>query len=955
MGRKRKAQALAEGKHKISNAVYRRRFLSNKPLESVSAYAARQARRNPLKDDANRASSTTGQIESAHNPFDGDALKKRAKKAATAEATFERKILASKDDGGQQPHDNQPTKGGSFRPDPANHKKISERLVESAPLSKNPLKPSTSVNQRLNTENSVPVEVERSLPKPQDNKFLNSQTFPSKTDLNDEGLYVRKPKEYMERQKLELQSSQQRDDSASLVLPSEPSRSMSKKRRRRMKFQAENIPIVDNSNISYIDSENTEERQRNIDKDFEDFRSSSESSDHPQPLTQRLSTFRQSPDSVLSECSTEWTVRIQEGEFLTLIGQYDIWVRKGAISIAGATLRPSSDLHRVYAPSTHALPPIRALRNPFGPQGNAEVTFITFNSGLRALRHLSPNFDRIWNSKAPPSTKPNSAMDPSQRTFTFLEYSSDHGHKAAIRPLQIPDGWQSLILKLASDENSHQPQAIMVCGPKGSGKSTFCRSLTNAMITKSSLKSPFGQIISRMGCVALLDIDPGQPEYSPPGEISLILIRVCNFGVPFSHPTPTSHGNQLIRSHHIGAFSPSDDPIFYIRCVFNLFERYKQLLTQFPSCPLVVNTAGWVQGKGLELVVDLIHNMRLSDIVYTSTEGPLEVTEVISRATVDSGMQFHCLNSQPLQHSTKPGADLRMMQTLSYIHLDEPENGKLRWNSIPITSMIPLGVHYAGPLQSFFAVHIPGDEVDPEYIIRVLEGSMIGLVAIEDDAALPMMENERTPSSTKRDRDISRLNHTQEDADAEDPENSTGQFDDHLQELAKPQASTKTIPETARNAYLSLPTLPRTPELIPYIPSTYGTAPPLDPNHSYSIGQAIICSIDTTQKLFRLITPVPTTTFNALHRQGTKIVFVRGKLDLPTWAYREELSMLAMMRKTTIKERIHEVDLERWGREDVKRWAEGKPWMSVEGRGRGERVRRARKDFGRRTARDESE
>lgn len=84
---------------------------------------------------------------------------------------------------------------------------------------------------------------------------------------------------------------------------------------------------------------------------------------------------------------------------LAIVGQYDIWVRKGAISLSGALLRASSKLHRVYAPTTHAIPVIRPSLDPYGsgPQ-MSEVTFFSCTSGLRSLKRISTSFGRIWNA-----------------------------------------------------------------------------------------------------------------------------------------------------------------------------------------------------------------------------------------------------------------------------------------------------------------------------------------------------------------------------------------------------------------------------------------------------------------------------------------------------------------------------------------------------------------------------
>ena len=88
-----------------------------------------------------------------------------------------------------------------------------------------------------------------------------------------------------------------------------------------------------------------------------------------------------------------------ERQSLALVGQYDLWVRKGAVSVLGAVIHSSSTLHRVFAPSSHSLPCIRHVQNPYGPSNQpAEISVISCSTRIRLLRRLSKKFKRIWNA-----------------------------------------------------------------------------------------------------------------------------------------------------------------------------------------------------------------------------------------------------------------------------------------------------------------------------------------------------------------------------------------------------------------------------------------------------------------------------------------------------------------------------------------------------------------------------
>jgi len=68
----------------------------------------------------------------------------------------------------------------------------------------------------------------------------------------------------------------------------------------------------------------------------------------------------------------------------------------------------------------------------------------------------------------------------------------------------------------------------MICGPKASGKSTLAKVLTNRLLSESISRSRSNN--QKLPGVAILDLDPGQPEYSTPGQLSLVHIHEYNFG-----------------------------------------------------------------------------------------------------------------------------------------------------------------------------------------------------------------------------------------------------------------------------------------------------------------------------------------------------------------------------------------------------------------------------------------
>lgn len=61
----------------------------------------------------------------------------------------------------------------------------------------------------------------------------------------------------------------------------------------------------------------------------------------------------------------------------------------------------------------------------------------------------------------------------------------------------------------------------VVCGGKGVGKSTFLRVLTNCILSR--------QMTEGRG-VLILDFDPGQAEFTPPGCLAVVLVKAPLLG-----------------------------------------------------------------------------------------------------------------------------------------------------------------------------------------------------------------------------------------------------------------------------------------------------------------------------------------------------------------------------------------------------------------------------------------
>ena len=419
----------------------------------------------------------------------------------------------------------------------------------------------------------------------------------------------------------------------------------------------------------------------------------------------------------------------------------------------------------------------------------------------------------------------------------------------------------------------------------------------------------------------MLDIDPGQPEYSVPGQLSLVHVREPNLSPQFAHPS-TGASNKLIRAHTIAASTPAQDPDLYMKCVLDLISQYRQLSSRGHGYPLVINTPGWVLGTGLEILVALITRIRPSDVIYMSQEGPSEVVSTLTDAAKNT--PFYTLPSQTSEYTTRTAAHLRAMQTMSYFHLCSASNEALSWNPSPLTSIPPWEIRYAGEGAGILGILTYGEHPSANTLLDSINGSVVAVVVIDELDAI----------------------HGLKDEYGEDFENI------RREGLEKVHQDTE-----LSSSFIYRPLIIRTPDSeIPYF-NPLNTLT-LDPQYSHCIGLALVRGIDVTRRRLQVLTPISTSVIEKITEQGKGIVLVSGKFDTPGWAYTEDMIMKAAREKEETKGAVDDVagplsgeKIETADHVTVEAEFGDVPWVETlqgsQGRDVGSRVWRVRRDLGR--------
>ena len=104
-------------------------------------------------------------------------------------------------------------------------------------------------------------------------------------------------------------------------------------------------------------------------------------------------------------------------------------------------------------------------------------------------------------------------------------------------------------------EGSKTPPRVLICGPKKTGKSSLARRVINGLLAHHD-------------SVTLLEADCGQPQFGPPGFVSMT--TVCE---PLLL-SPHCLLRQPDESMSIGDVSAESNPITYINTIRKLLKRH---------------------------------------------------------------------------------------------------------------------------------------------------------------------------------------------------------------------------------------------------------------------------------------------------------------------------------------------------------------------------------------------
>ncbi|XP_013187710.2 polynucleotide 5'-hydroxyl-kinase NOL9 [Amyelois transitella] len=137
----------------------------------------------------------------------------------------------------------------------------------------------------------------------------------------------------------------------------------------------------------------------------------------------------------------------------------------------------------------------------------------------------------------------------------------------------------------AFDRSFYERSRGIVCGGKGVGKSTFLRYSVNRLLSQ--------------GPVLVVDLDPGQAEFTVAGSVSATVVTKPLLGPNFTH---LQKPDKML---YLGMINTMDNPRRYAAAVAELVTHCREH-EAYQRMPWIVNTMGMCNAMGLKFITHTI-------------------------------------------------------------------------------------------------------------------------------------------------------------------------------------------------------------------------------------------------------------------------------------------------------------------------------------------------------------
>ncbi|KAK0078908.1 hypothetical protein PV325_001975 [Microctonus aethiopoides] len=303
---------------------------------------------------------------------------------------------------------------------------------------------------------------------------------------------------------------------------------------------------------------------------------------------------------------------------------------------------------------------------------------------------------------------------------------------------------------LIKDPTNNKNLRVVMAGGKSVGKSTTTRYFVN-------------RILEKFDNVIVLDLDPGQSEFTPPGCISLNIIKRPLLGPNFTHLQKPYHQIYIGSTDVVRSLSMYINGLKKLVKILNTYLSTKQM-------PVIVNTIGFVRGVGWDIIISIIKSIQPTDVIQIVSErtknnfdqllNPEIInnqndtwaawensSENVEETAVD--YQLHIVNSQAEIKSAlgemwniEPHQK-REISMLAYLS----EVNKHRKYTTLCSDNIQMNINGIVPYQvPFSAVKLSLGHTTTPHALSVMNGNIIALCGIDSDNEQEQSIEESEPS-----------------------------------------------------------------------------------------------------------------------------------------------------------------------------------------------------------------
>lgn len=173
----------------------------------------------------------------------------------------------------------------------------------------------------------------------------------------------------------------------------------------------------------------------------------------------------------------------------------------------------------------------------------------------------------------------------------FPDKMCDFELSGAFSLIKDTSEWRGVVKTMGGDSR------VAICGGKGVGKSTLLRYCINSLL-------------GRFEKVVVVDLDPGQSEFFPPGCLSITTVTEMVLGPNYTHlQTPDC----AVLSH----INMAHDVRKYLNAVKYLLNRLTAT-----ALPVLINFPGFTQGLGLDMSVKALKWCQPNRVIEIKSKNP---------------------------------------------------------------------------------------------------------------------------------------------------------------------------------------------------------------------------------------------------------------------------------------------------------------------------------------------